>query len=61
MSNEREKGQRYNKFVSDYTVFDLETTDKIITYAKIIEVAAVKVRDGEMVDSFEALINPRKI
>lgn len=59
MSNTREKGQRYNKFVSDYTVFDLETTDKIITYTKIIEMAAVKVRDGEIVDSFEVLINPR--
>ena len=59
MSGRREKGYRYNKFVGDYTVFDLETTDKIITYAKIIELAAIKVRDGKIIDSFETLVNPR--
>lgn len=59
MSTQRDKGNRYNSFVDDYTVFDLEATDKIITYAKIIEMGAVRVRNGEIVDSFQTLVNPR--
>ncbi len=59
MVKERNKGRRHNKLVDDYTVFDLETTDRNITYAKIIEIAAVKVRNGKIIDTFETLINPR--
>lgn len=59
MTGKRNKGQRFNKFINDYTVFDLETTGANISYAKIIEIAAVKVRNGEIVETFDTLINPR--
>lgn len=55
----RKKGNRLREFVSDYTLFDLETTDKNIYHAKIIEIAAVKVRDNNIVDKFETLVNPQ--
>ncbi|MCX2456149.1 PolC-type DNA polymerase III [Lacticaseibacillus nasuensis] len=41
-----------------YVVFDLETTGLSAVYDKIIEVAAVKMQDGKVIDSFEELIDP---
>ena len=43
-----------------YTVFDFETTGLTILYEKIIEVSAVKVRNGMIIDSFTSLVNPEK-
>lgn len=43
---------------SDYTVVDLETTGLSPTSDSIIEFAAVKVRDGLVVDQYSTLINP---
>jgi len=42
----------------DYVVFDLETTGLSQTACKIIEIGAVKMRDGVIIESFETLINP---
>ncbi len=41
-----------------YTVFDVETTGLSAVYNKIIELAAVKIRNGEIVDRFESFANP---
>lgn len=41
-----------------YVVFDVETTGLSAVYDTIIELAAVKVRGGEIVDRFEAFANP---
>lgn len=41
-----------------YVVFDVETTGLSSVYDRIIELAAVKMRDGEVIDTFEAFINP---
>ncbi|TMW73243.1 PolC-type DNA polymerase III [Alteribacter natronophilus] len=41
-----------------YVVFDVETTGLSAVYNTIIELAAVKIRDGEIVDRFEAFANP---
>ncbi len=43
----------------DFTVVDLETTGKDAATAQIVEVAAVRVRDGIQVDSFTSLVKPR--
>lgn len=43
---------------SDYTVVDLETTGLSPARDSIIEFAAVKVRDGLVVDQYSTLINP---
>lgn len=41
-----------------YVVFDVETTGLSSQYDKIIELAAVKVKDGEIIDKFERFSNP---
>ncbi|MEC2076943.1 PolC-type DNA polymerase III [Metabacillus fastidiosus] len=41
-----------------YVVFDVETTGLSAVYDTIIELAAVKVRGGEIIDRFESFANP---
>lgn len=41
-----------------YVVFDVETTGLSAAYDTIIELAAVKIRQGEIIDRFEAFANP---
>lgn len=43
-----------------YVVFDVETTGLSAVYDKIIELAAVKVKDGEIIDRFESFANPHQ-
>lgn len=45
---------------STYVVFDVETTGLSSRFDKIIELAAVKVHNGEIVDKFESFINPHE-
>ncbi len=52
---ENPKGQKLN---DECVVFDLETTGLKKETDKIIEIGAVKVKDGEVVDKFSAFINP---
>ncbi len=46
------------KVFSDYVVFDLETTGKDADRCGIVEIAAVKVQQGQIVDRFQSLVNP---
>ena len=41
-----------------YVVFDLETTGLSAIYDSIIEVGAVKMKGGQVIDRFESFINP---
>jgi DNA polymerase III subunit alpha, Gram-positive type len=41
-----------------YVVFDVETTGLSAVYDTIIELAAVKIHKGEVIDKFEAFANP---
>lgn len=41
-----------------YVVFDVETTGLSAVYDTIIELAAVKIRNNEIIDRFEAFANP---
>ncbi|RXT15151.1 PolC-type DNA polymerase III [Ammoniphilus sp. CFH 90114] len=43
-----------------YVVFDVETTGLSVVYNQIIELAAVKVRNGEIIDRFERFANPHE-
>jgi len=43
----------------EYVVIDVETTGlSPVNGDRIVEIAAVKVKEGEIIDSFESLINP---
>lgn len=44
----------------NYVAFDIETTGLNPKYDKIIEIGAVRVRDGEPVDTFSTFVNPAK-
>ena len=43
----------------NFTAIDLETTDNDTKNAEIVEIAAVRVRDGQIVDTFYSLVKPR--
>src|SRR5262249_11292470 len=45
-------------FLTDYTAIDIETTDIDIKTNEIIELAAVRVRDGQPVAEYNQLIKP---
>lgn len=51
-------GEKLDKYVSDYTVFDLETTGVSPQTDRVIEISAIKVRNGKAVDEFSTLVNP---
>lgn len=53
------KGQSLLAAFDDYIVIDLETTGLSPSDGEIIEFAAVKVRNGEIIDTFSSLANPR--
>ncbi|MGS0972001.1 MAG: 3'-5' exonuclease [Candidatus Izemoplasmataceae bacterium] len=42
----------------EYVVFDIETTGLNTMRDRIVEIGAVKVRDGEIVSTFDMLMNP---
>ncbi|MBL0169515.1 MAG: UvrD-helicase domain-containing protein [Gemmatimonadaceae bacterium] len=44
---------------TDFTAVDLETTDRDTRTAEIVEIAAVRVRDGEIVEKYSQLVKPR--
>lgn len=41
-----------------YTIFDIETTGLSVTHNKIIEIAVIKLQNGEEVDRFSTFVNP---
>ena len=52
-----EKGQNLD---DTYVVFDLETTGFSSKNDKIIEIGAVKIQNGVIVDNFSEFVNPRR-
>lgn len=51
-----------NRYLKDetYIVFDVETTGLSAVYNTIIELAAVKISNGEIIDRFESFANPHE-
>lgn len=56
----QERGRLLKECVDDYVVFDLETTGISARKDEIIEISAVKVEKGKIVDTFSTLVNPKR-
>ena len=54
----KSRGKEIRRYVKDYVLFDLETTGISCNYDEVIEISAVKVRNGVIVDQFSELVNP---
>lgn len=52
------KGMSLLDFPKNYILIDLETTGLSPTYNEIIEISALKIKNGEVVDIFSELIKP---
>lgn len=52
------KGNSILELPSDYVVIDLETTGLSPDYSEIIELAAIKVKDNQIVDKYQQLVKP---
>lgn len=50
-----DKGQNID---SEYVVFDLETTGLSPRFNKIIEIGAVRIKDGKICDTYSQFVNP---
>ena len=55
-----DKGRSLVCLPNDYTVIDLETTGLSPRCDEIIELAAIKVRDGKILDSYQQLVKPKE-
>ena len=51
-------GKRLADGQSEFVIFDLETTAMKPENGYIVDIAALRVRDGQVVDRFESLVNP---
>ena len=59
VNNNRDlKGNSLIECIDNYTVIDIETTGLDPKINKIIELAALKVQDNQVIDTFSCLINP---
>lgn len=52
------QGIMLNEYIEDYILYDLETTGTSVQYDEVIEISAVKVRKGKIVEEFSELVNP---
>ncbi len=51
-------GKLLSQGQSEFVIFDLETTSMKPENGYIVDIAALRVRDGQVVDRFESLVNP---
>ena len=54
----RKPGKKLNTYVPDYVIFDLETTGVSCNSDDVVEISAIKVIGGVVVDEFTTLVNP---
>lgn len=55
-----DKGKNIIEFPAEYVVFDIETTGLDSQFDEIIEIGAIKVKNGEIIDEFSSLIKPQQ-
>ncbi len=54
------QGKQLTKYTPDYVLFDLETTGVSTNNDAVVEIAAVKVKGGKVVNEFSSLVNPER-
>lgn len=54
------QNSKNQSLLDEYVVFDLETTGLNREHNKIIEIGAVKVKNGQIIDRFSTFINPHE-
>ncbi len=54
------QNRKYDLLQDEFVVFDTETTGFYAGSDQMIEIGAVKIRNGEIIDRFDELINPGK-
>lgn len=50
-----------NNRIDNYVVFDLETTGLSRYYSEIIQISALRIKNGNVVDRFDTYIKPKKL
>ena len=55
---ERLKGNNLLMFPADCCIIDIETTGLDPEYCEIIEIAALRIRNGEITERFSELVKP---
>lgn len=58
MAKTRNKGKSIIGFPNEYVIIDIETTGLSPEYDSIIEMSAIKIKDGCMIDEFSSLSKP---
>ena len=58
MKQDRNKGKSIIELPNDYVVIDIETTGYSLRWDEIIEVAAIKVVNNNITDTFSSLVQP---
>lgn len=52
------KGRKLDKYITDYVIFDLETTGISCVNDRVVEISAIKVQKQRVVEEFSTLVNP---
>ncbi|MBR1417069.1 MAG: PolC-type DNA polymerase III [Bacilli bacterium] len=55
------QNKEYDLLDQEYVVFDTETTGFYAGKDQMIEIGAVKIKNGEIIDRFDELINPNRL
>jgi superfamily I DNA/RNA helicase/DNA polymerase III epsilon subunit-like protein len=53
------RGRGLENAFLDFTAVDIETTDRAVPAAEVVEIAAVRVRAGKLVAEYHSLVQPR--
>jgi superfamily I DNA/RNA helicase len=53
------RSSMFSNLFLDFTAIDIETTDKDVARAEVVEIAGVRVRNGRIIDEFQSLVKPR--
>ncbi len=53
------KGKKLTTYLSDYVIYDLETTGISCNNDQVVEISAIKVKDHQVVEEFTSLVNPQ--